>query len=186
MRFNQHFRIITSVVAIGFTAGAFDPMLSKDETTGGKMSTAKTQDIINTLRQRGSFHKTLDGLETAFDLDNTLKGKGPFTFFACDDKGWDKINQADQDTLFGNKKKLAQVLSYEVVKNAQLDSHALESLKSIKSMEGHEIHLSMRKDETKNKTGLYADKARIKTADIRCSNGIIHITDQPLMPPLAE
>ena len=75
-----------------------------DETTAGKMSTAKTQDVINTMRSRGSFHRTLDGMEMAVDLDNTLKGKGPFTVFAAEDKAWAKLNQADQDTLFANKK----------------------------------------------------------------------------------
>lgn len=159
---------------------------AKDETTAGKMSTASTQDIINTLRNRGGFHKMLDGLDTAFDLDNTLKGKGPFTVFAADDKAWAKINQADQDTLFGNKKKLAQVLSYEVLNGEQLDSKALGAMSSVKSMEGQEIKISTIKDSDKKKAGLYVDKARVKTADIRCSNGIIHIVDQPIMPQLVQ
>jgi len=184
MQFSKKLTVLTAAMAIGLSAGATIPSYSRDESTGGKMSTAKTQDIINTLRAKGSFHKMLDGMEMEFDLDNTLKGKGPFTVFACEDKGWAKLNQADQDTLFNNKNKLAQVLKYEVVKDAKLDSSALASMKSIKSMEGHEIKLSERKDGTK--TSLYADKARVKTADIMCTNGIIHITDVPIMPQLAE
>jgi uncharacterized surface protein with fasciclin (FAS1) repeats len=159
---------------------------AKDETTAGKMSTAKTQDIINTLRSRGAFHRMLDGLDTAYDLDNVLKGKGPFTVFAAEDKAWAKLNQADQDTLFANKKKLNQVLSYEVIKGEQLDAKALGMQSKVKSMEGHEIHFSTKKDADKDKDDLYVDKAKVKTADIRCSNGIIHIVDAPIMPPLAE
>lgn len=158
----------------------------KDETVGGNMSAAHTQDIVNTLRNRGCFHKMLDGLDTAYDLDNTLKGKGPFTVFAADDKGWSKINQADQDTLFNNKKKLEQVLSYQILKGEQLDSKALEAMSSVKSMEGHEIRISVKKDAEKKKSGLYVDNAHVKTADVRCSNGIIHIVDEPIMPKLAE
>lgn len=159
---------------------------AKDVTTAGKMSTADTQDIVNTLRVRGNFHKMLDGLQIAFDLDNELKGKGPFTVFAADDKAWAKINQADQDTLFNNKKKLAQVLSYQVLKGDKLDSKMLSNLKTVKTMEGQDITLSVKKDEDKEVEDLYVDKAKVKKADIQCSNGIIHIVDQPIMPPLAE
>ncbi len=168
---------VVSACSIGF---------AKDVTTSGKMSTADTQDIVNTLRTKGAFHKMLSGLEIAFDLDNELKGKGPFTVFAADDKAWAKINQADQDTLFNNKNKLAQVLSYQVLKGEKLDSKALEGMTSVKSMEGHEIKLSVKKDDDKKVDGLYVDKAHVKTADIQCTNGIIHIVDQPIMPVLAE
>jgi transforming growth factor-beta-induced protein len=168
---------VVSACSIGF---------AKDVTTSGKMSTADTQDIVNTLRTKGAFHKMLSGLEIAFDLDNELKGKGPFTVFAADDKAWAKINQADQDTLFNNKNKLAQVLSYQVLKGEKLDSKALEGMTSVKSMEGHQIKLSVKKDDDKKIDGLYVDKAHVKTADIQCTNGIIHIVDQPIMPVLAE
>jgi uncharacterized surface protein with fasciclin (FAS1) repeats len=171
------------MLAMSFTS---TQSVARDETTGGKMSTSKTQDVINTLRSRGSFHKMLDGLEDAYDLDNTLKGKGPFTVFACDDKGWAKINQADQDTLFNNKKKLAQVLSYEVLKGTELDAKTLGAMSSTKSMEGHDVHFAMHDDKEKKKSGLYVNNARIKVADIKCTNGIIHVTDVPIMPPLAQ
>jgi uncharacterized surface protein with fasciclin (FAS1) repeats len=159
--------------------------MSIDETTSGKMSTAKTQDIINTLRNRGSFHKMLDGLDTAYDLDNKLKGKGPFTVFAADDKAWAKINQADQDTLFANKKKLAQVFEYEIVDGC-LTSDAIKDDSSIKTMEGHNLKVSFKDGDKKNNHDIFVNGAKIKTADIRCSNGIIHIVDEPLMPALQQ
>jgi uncharacterized surface protein with fasciclin (FAS1) repeats len=173
---------MAALLSVSLTAS-----FAKDETTGGKMSTASTQDIINTLRSRGSFHRMLDGLDTAYDLDNVLKGKGPFTVFAAEDKAWGKLNQADQDTLFANKKKLNQVLSYEVIKGEKLDAKALGMQSKVKSMEGHEIRFSTKKDDAdKGKEVLYADKAKVKTADIYCTNGIIHIVDAPIMPPLSE
>lgn len=174
---------LSTLVAVSFCSLS---STARDTTVAGKMSTAETQDVINTLRSRGAFHRTLDGMSQAYDLDNELKGKGPFTVFVADDKAWAKINQADQDTLFNNKKKLAQVLSYQVLKDQKLDSKALENMTSVKSMEGHEIKLSVKHDDDKKKDGLYVDKAHVKEADIECSNGIIHIVDQPLMPPLAE
>jgi uncharacterized surface protein with fasciclin (FAS1) repeats len=172
--------LATCALSVGLTAA-----LAKDETTGGAMSTAKTQDIVNTLRERGSFHKMLDGLEQSFDLDNELKGKGPYTVFAADDKAWGKLNQADTDTLFGNKNKLAQVLRYEVVKGKELDSDQLKSMGDVQSLEGKMLKISCKPGE-KKANDLWVNNSRIKSADIRCSNGIIHIVDAPLMPALAQ
>ncbi|HEY9678465.1 MAG TPA: fasciclin domain-containing protein [Drouetiella sp.] len=161
-------------------------VFAKDVTTGGEMSTANKQDIINTLRVRGKFHKMLEQLSNSFDLDNTLKGKGPFTVFAASDNAWGKINQADQDTLFNNKNQMVKVLKYEIVPNARLDSKALSKMASVKTMQGDEIKLSMKDDKDAKVAGLYCDKAHVTEADIMCSNGIIHIVDQPLMPPLKK
>lgn len=179
-------QIKSTLLALTLLSVCGNAALAKDPTTGGKMSTANTQDIINTLRVEGKFHKMLEGLSNAFDLDNTLKGKGPFTVFAADDKAWGKINQADQDTLFNNKNKMAQVLKYEIIPDAKLDAKSLSAMSSVKSMEGHEIKLSTKDDKDAKIAGLYADKAHVKSADIMCTNGIIHIVDQPLMPQLAQ
>jgi len=161
------------------------PGFTKDVTTGGEMSTAKTQDIVNTLRTRGAFHTMLEGLEQSFDLDNELKGKGPYTVFAADDKAWGKINQADKDTLFGNKNKLVQVLRYEVIKGKCLDSQALGSMSSVLTLDGKMLKVSSKPGQ-KDKPELWVNNSRIKKEDIKCSNGIIHIVDAPLMPSLVQ
>ncbi len=160
---------------------------SKDLTTSGPMSTASKQDIINTLRSKGSFHKMLQGLEQTYELDNELKGKGPYTVFAADDKAWKKINQADQDTLFGNKKKLDEVIRYGVIKGQSLDSDQLYKMqgKEVQSMEGRLINVRMTAGE-KEQASLFLNDSKVKTPDIKCSNGIIHIVDAPLMPPLKK
>jgi transforming growth factor-beta-induced protein len=180
-------RFLTLVLAVSSLSWAGATVCqAKDETTAGKMSTASTQDVINTLRKRGAFHRFLDGLDTAYSLDNVLKGKGPYTVFAPTDKAFSRLNQADQDTLFGNPTKLKQVLSYHVLDGEQLNEKALESMKSAKTMEGHDITLSTRKKAGSDKDDLYVDKARVQEADIKCSNGIVHIIDAPIMPQLVQ
>jgi len=179
-------RSLLALASFGICAvTALVPAIGKDITTGGKMSTASTQDIVNTLRSRGAFHKMLEGLEISFDLDNELKGKGPYTVFAADDKAWAKINEADKDTLFGNKNKLSQVLRYEIVKGKNLDSKALSSMSSVQSLEGKMIKVASKDGDKKDKV-LWVNSSKIKDADIRCSNGIIHIVDAPLMPKLVQ
>jgi uncharacterized surface protein with fasciclin (FAS1) repeats len=141
----------------------------------------KPIDIINTLKnnERTSFQTMLDGLQQAFELDNTLKGKGPYTVFAASDKAWNHIPTEDVQSLFANKPKLKQVLTYQIVPES-LDSKALRTMKSVKTMEGGEINFSTKGGD------LYVNDSLILTSDIPCSNGIIHITQSVIMPKLAQ
>lgn len=159
---------------------------AKDTALGGVSGpTASKLDIINELKQSGSFHKTLEGLTMAYGLDNELKGKGPYTFFACDDKGWAKMPEEDVTSLFGNNKKLKEVLTYHVVKGKKLTCADLDAMKDVQSLQGGLIKVS-HKDDKNGKDDMYVDKARVKKSDIVCSNGIIHIIDGPIMPPLKQ
>lgn len=140
-----------------------------------------TKDIINTLQDNEvtRFATLLDGLQQAFDLDKTLKNKGPYTLFAACDHGFKRMQDDDVMSLFANKKKLKQVLQYHIVEG-NLNSEALKNGKKFKTLEGHEL--------TINESGgnMYADKVLIQTVDIPCSNGIIHVLDGVLAPPLSQ
>lgn len=147
---------------------------------GGFERTPK--DIINTLKDNEitQFQTLRGGLEQAFGLDKTLKGKGPFTFFAASDKAFTTIPGDDVQSLFANKKKLKQVLTYHVIEGSKLSSDALRTMKGIKTMEGHELKFSEKGGS------LYVDKALVKISDVPCSNGVIHVIDSVLMPPLSQ
>ncbi|HMP54656.1 MAG TPA: fasciclin domain-containing protein, partial [Candidatus Melainabacteria bacterium] len=57
----------------------------------------RPKDVINTLQDNEvtRFQTMLEGLDQAYDLDDTLKGKGPWTLFAPSDKAFKKIPQDD-------------------------------------------------------------------------------------------
>ncbi len=177
--------LCTALSAIALTALAQSPSIAKDPAVIGKGSTSDKLDIVNELKRRGSFHKTLDGLSIAYNMDNQLKGRGPFTFFAPDDKAWGKMPGEDQTSLFNNPKRVSEVLSYHVLKDQRINSDAIAMQRTLQPMDlKHKINVSSKTED--NKKELYVDKARIKEADIQCSNGVIHIIDQPIMPRLAE
>jgi Secreted and surface protein containing fasciclin-like repeats len=141
----------------------------------------RSKDVINTLKDNevSRFQTMLEALQNSYGFDETLKNTGPFTVFAADDKAWKKIPQEDLQKLFDNKSKLKQILQYQVVEG-KLTSDDLAKKESIKTIEGHEIKL-------KNKDGdLWADEAQVTTADIPCTNGILHVVDLVIMPPLAQ
>lgn len=141
----------------------------------------KPKDIINTLSDNEvtAFHIFLDGLDQAFSLDSTLKNKGPFTVFAPSDKAFKTIPADDRDRLWANKKKLKEVLQYHIV-SGKFDAKALGMMSSVKTLGGRELKLSKKGDD------LYADEILIKTTDVPCSNGVIHVLDGVVMPQLSK
>ena len=141
----------------------------------------RPKDIINTLKDNEvtRFQTLLEGLDQAYDLDDELKNKGPYTLFAPSDKAFKKIPYQDLDKLFANKKKLRQVLSYHIVKGKyNLDD--LRKKSRLKSMEGTEIKLTNRYGN------IFVDDAFLSTADVPCSNGLIQVIDHVIMPPLSK
>lgn len=140
------------------------------------------KDIINTLKdnQVAQFNTFLEGLPIGFDLDKVLKGAGPYTVFAPTDNAFKKIPGDDVQSLFANKKKTKQVLQYCIIDKAKLDSKALRAMKSVKTMEGHDLAITDRDGD------LYVGQALVIVSDIPCSNGVIHAIDHVVMPPLSQ
>ncbi len=141
----------------------------------------KEKDVINTLKDNdvAKFSTLLDGFTQAYSLDNTLKGNGPFTIFAPTDKAFRKMPDDDRMSLWANKDKLKQVLQYMVVEG-KIKAVDLRKEPQLKTMEGHSISI------TTKGTDVYADKAQILTTQIPCSNGVIHVLDEVIMPPLSK
>ena len=141
----------------------------------------KEKDIINTLKENdvANFSMLLDGLQQATDLAKTLKNNGPYTLFAPSDKAFKKMPDEDRQSLWANKKKLKQVLQYQIV-FGQINAATLKKRSKLKSLEGHSIALSTKGED------IYADKSMLITTDIPCSNGVIHVLDEVIMPPLSE
>lgn len=141
----------------------------------------KEKDVINTLKDNdvARFSILLDGYIQAHSLDNTLKNNGPFTIFAATDKAWRKMPDDDRMSLWANKEKLKQVLQYQVV-DGSVKTVDLRKEPKLKSMEGHSISI------TTKGTDIYADKSLILMTDIPCSNGVIHVLDEVIMPPLSR
>lgn len=133
---------------------------------------------------------TLVAAVKAAGLVETLQGAGPFTVFAPTDDAFAKLPAGAVDGLLKPEKKadLAGVLTYHVV-SGNLDAAAL--LKQIEAGGGtatlttvQGATLSAMSDgaggimlhDTKGGT------AKVTTADVRQSNGVVHVIDGVLMP----
>ena len=133
-------------------------------------------DIVDTAVAAGTF-KTLVAAVTAAGLVETLKSTGPFTVFAPSDTAFAKLPHGTVEELVKpeNKAKLVKILTLHVISGKVMAADVTGKKLSPKSVEGEELHV----DGTH---GVVVNGAKVVTADIACTNGVIHVIDAVLMP----
>ncbi len=134
---------------------------------------AKSMDIVETARHAGSFMTLVHALEST-NLDSVLKGKGPFTVFAPTDAAFAALPREQRMALTQDPEALAKILKAHVVAGRVTASDVLE-LRSAKSVNGTELTID-------TSDGVKLNNAKVVTADIKASNGVIHIIDQVILP----
>jgi len=130
-------------------------------------------DIVDTAIAAGSFN-TLVAAVTAAGLVETLKGTGPFTVFAPTDEAFAKLPAGTVEALLADIPKLTAILTYHVVAGKVTAGQVVE-LTEAKTVQG-----SMVKVDAKN--GVMINNAKVVTADVMASNGVIHVIDTVLLP----
>jgi uncharacterized surface protein with fasciclin (FAS1) repeats len=136
------------------------------------------KDIVDTAVGAGSF-KTLVAAVKAAGLVDTLKGDGPFTVFAPTDEAFAKLPEGTVEALLKpeNKDKLVAILTYHVVSGKVMAETAV-TLDKATTVQGKDIKLAVKDGKlTLN------DSAKVVTADVETSNGVIHIIDAVILPP---
>lgn len=111
---------------------------------------------------------------TAADLVDTLSGSGPFTVLAPTDEAFEKIPAKDLADLLADKVKLVKVLTYHVIAGKVM-SKDIVKMREANTLEGSMVSV----DAT---DGVMVNDAKVITADIECTNGVIHVIDTVLMP----
>ena len=132
-------------------------------------------DIVDTAVAAGSF-KTLVAAVTAADLGATLKSAGPFTVFAPSDDAFAKLPAGTVEDLVKpeNKAKLAAILTLHVVAGKVMAADITGDM-SPASVNGEHLHIA-------TDHGVTVNGAHVTTADIECTNGVIHVIDTVLLP----
>ncbi len=133
-------------------------------------------DIVDTAVAAGTFN-TLVAAVTAADLGATLKSEGPFTVFAPNDAAFAKLPAGTVDDLVKpeNKDKLTAILTYHVMAGKVMAADIAGKKLEPATVNGEALHV----DAT---SGVKVNDAAVVTADIECTNGVIHVIDSVLMP----
>jgi len=136
-------------------------------------------------------HTTLVAAVKAAGLVETLEGKGPYTVFAPTNEAFEKLPKGTVETLLKpeNKAQLTKVLTCHVVA-ADAMSSAIE--KMIKDDKGtHDVKTVggcvLKAKEMNGKITLTDETggvAHVTIADVKQSNGVIHVIDKVLLPKM--
>ena len=136
------------------------------------MSTAVTHDIVETIRSSGSLG-TLARAIQASGMADTLRTQGPITIFAPTDEAFEQI-AATLSGAMKDKEKLCSILKHHMV-SGKYTSGEVVRMESLATLEGSLLRIS-------TADGCTINGARICQADIQCTNGVIHMVENVLMP----
>jgi transforming growth factor-beta-induced protein len=153
------------------------PVATLRAETPASQSEAK-KDVVDTAVGAKDF-KTLVTAVKAADLVDVLKGKGPFTVFAPNDKAFKKVPPEQLEALLKDKKMLNAVLTYHVVPGKVMAADVVK-LKTAKTVQGKPVTIAVKEGKVR------INNATVVKADIECANGVIHVIDSVLMPPTSD
>ena len=111
-------------------------------------------------------------------LVSALEGKGPFTVFAPTNEAFAKLPAATLKELLQpqNVGKLKAILTYHVVAGS-VHAKDLRNGEMVTTLEGQKLRVTI------NRGGVFIDGAKVTTADVDASNGVVHVIDSVLLPP---
>ncbi len=135
--------------------------------------------IVEVASDAGSFTTLITALESA-GLDSTLADEtASFTVFAPTDDAFSALGQDTIDALLADTDKLTSILTYHVVSGDPVASEAAISLagSTVETVNGAKVAITVRDGD------LFINNAKVTSADIEASNGIIHVLDAVITPP---
>lgn len=134
-------------------------------------------DIVSTALADGRFG-TLGKLLTEAQLLETLQGKGPFTVFAPTDEAFAKMPKETVVDLLKpeNREKLQSILTFHVIAGSVDLSGALSAGQAT-TVQGAPLTVKFAEGSVR------INEANLVNADIKCSNGVIHVIDSVILPP---
>ncbi len=133
------------------------------------------KDIVDTAVDAGSFTTLVAAVEAA-GLVDTLKGEGPFTVFAPTDEAFAALPEGTVEGLLADPEALAKVLTYHVVAGKVMSTDLSNEMMA-PTVNGADITIM-------TEGGVMVNDANVVTADIEATNGVIHVIDAVILPPM--
>ncbi|MES2916206.1 MAG: fasciclin domain-containing protein [Pseudomonadota bacterium] len=175
------------VALLALTAGM---VLAKDNPMVGGAAMYEDKTIVeNAVNSKD--HTTLVAAVQAAGLVETLSGKGPFTVFAPTNDAFAKLPAGTVETLLKpeNKDQLVKILTCHVVGTNALAADINKMVADaggeykIATVGGCEFTAMAKDGMLMIKDGM-GNVANVTIADVKQSNGVIHVIDTVLMPAM--
>jgi uncharacterized surface protein with fasciclin (FAS1) repeats len=176
--------LLATLAAGLFATSAFAAM---NPMVGGAEMFAEKNIVENAMNSKD--HTTLVAAVAAAGLVDTLKGAGPFTVFAPTNDAFAALPAGTVDKLLqpDMKDTLTKVLTCHVVPVAAMSDAVTKmvmddgGMHKIKTVGGCELTASI-KDGKVIITDENGGAATVTIADVKQSNGVIHVIDKVLLP----
>lgn len=133
------------------------------------------KNIVETAVAAGSFGTLAAALQAA-GLVDALQADGPYTVFAPTDEAFAKLPDGTLETLLKpeNQGLLQTILLHHVV-SGQVAAGDVVGMASATSLAGQRLAIDVAK-------GVRVGGSQVVKTDIACSNGMIHVIDQVILP----
>jgi len=138
---------------------------------------------IPTIAQQTGIHDSLVAALAAADLVTALQAEGPFTVFAPTDQAFADAG-IDLDSFDSEEEiaALSNILLYHVVAGATLSTDLADGANTVTTLNTDELTITV----SDGAVTVGADAANVTIADVTASNGVIHVIDKVLTPPLPD
>ena len=132
--------------------------------------------IMETLITDGRFNTLVSAIQAA-NLSDTLTKPGPYTLFAATDDAFAGMPAGEVDRLMADIPALTRLVSYHVVPGRLMAADVLYA-DSLTTVQGDPLKIQRYDSKP------YVNDAQIIGTDVLADNGVIHIIDAVLLPPM--
>lgn len=181
-------KMMTASAALAITAGAaYADAHAMNPMVGGAEMFAEKNIVENAVNSAD--HTTLVAAVQAAGLVETLSGEGPFTVFAPTNEAFSRLEAGTVEMLLKpeNKDKLTKILTCHVVSGSVM-ADAIQGMIAddggmhvVPTLGGCELQASI-DEETVKLLDENGNAAFVEIADVKQSNGVIHVIDGVMLP----
>jgi uncharacterized surface protein with fasciclin (FAS1) repeats len=176
MKHNLPVRFFISVLALAFAFAAFAPgtaLAASNEPEDGPSIVG----VAASVNQQSGEFSTLIAALKATGLIKKFDTKGAFTVFAPTDAAFAKLGLNAENIGSLPKAKLMDILGYHVARGDRY-AQGVVGANRIRMLNGDYTSPSLNAD------GAFLDQSKIVTTNIPANNGVIHVIDTVLLPPV--
>lgn len=168
---------IASSLALSGMAFAHNHGGNKESSSYGYSEEETAGTITEIAVANGSF-ETLVAALSAAELVEVLSGEGPFTVFAPTDEAFAALPEGTVESLLEpeNRDQLTAVLTYHVLSGVVMSADIAGKELSAETVEGRSLNVNATGDS------VMINNATVVMADVKASNGVIHVIDTVLIP----
>ncbi len=182
-------KLVRTALFAGLLAASATSAFAVNPDVGGAPMFEDKNIVENAVNSKD--HTTLVAAVKAAGLVETLMGKGPFTVFAPVNAAFDALPAGTVDNLLKpeNKDTLTKILTCHVVAanamSKDVNKMAMDDggTHEVTTVGGCKLWLSVKDNVVwiKDEAG---SMAKVTIADVKQSNGVIHVIDKVLLPKM--